>query len=1445
MSPSHAKHKELPHDLRQALESLSPHDHLCLIYETPEEWKNAVIPFIRIGIERGEKCIYVVDAHTAKEVQQYLKQEGIDVTKAEKSGQLTILHESEAYTKEGSFDPDRMIQFLISETRKAISEGYPALRVTGEMTWMLKGLPGSEKIIEYEAKLNRDLFPKYPCLAICQYDRRKFDPEIIKGVVLTHPLLIRGNKVYRNFYYIPTEEFLSVKRAETETSRLLNNLEKEAQIMKDLREKEQTLRESEERFARVAEQMHEMVWEVDAEGLYTYVSRGCELIMGYKPEEMIKKMHFYDHHPEEGRDAFKQAAFAIFERKEPFRELPNAVMTKDGREVWVSTNGIPMLDNQGNLIGYSGSDYDITDRLSAEQAGKRAEEALRQSEEKYRSIFENAVMGIFRTTPDGHYLSVNPAGARMYGYKSPEEMIQSVTDMAHQIYVHPEDRKRFKELLEISGFVEGFEAEHYSKDGSKIWASMNARIVRDTSGTILYYETTSGDITSRKRAEIALIESESKFKNLVEGSIAGVYIIQDGVFKYVNQRCAEIHGYTVEEMVGKLGVKETTLPDDLPIVEENIRKRLSGETVTVHFTFRVVGKDKKVVHIEVYGSSMMYQGKPAVIGTLLDITDLKKAEEELRSAHRQLFDIIDSLPDATFVIDRDKRVVAWNRAIEEMTGIPKEEMLGKGDYAYAIPFYGERRPITIDLLFETDVDIEKKYDFVHKIGNTYFAEAFIPGMYDGKGAYLWASASKLFDAKGNLIGAMESIRDITERKNAETLLWESEEKYRSIFENAVEGIFQTTPDGHFISVNPALAGMMGFDSPEQMIKTFTDIAKHHYVIPEERMRYRRLLEEQGFVKAFEAEVYRKDGSKIWISISARAMRDRSGRVDHYEGTIVDITSRKEAELAIQKAYQTTHSIIENAPFEVYIVNEEGLVEYAHIPMDRIAGIDIEQFNKINILNFPAYQNLGLADKIKSALRGIPFSMGPLEYITHHSNKRTIRKFTGVPIEEIDKRKVLVFVEDLTELKSAEEQLRKERETFFSIIENSPDSIILIGSDGRFNYVNPEFTHMTGYTIEDVPDGKQWFKKAFPDSKYRKLIIDAWREDLLLGRRGRNFEFKVACKDGQVKHIESRTTHMEDGSAVTVGTNVTELRRTERALQESEEKFRSLFENSRDAIYIATRDGRFIDVNQAFIELFGYTMVETSKLNAKIAYVTSEERERFKQAMKENDFIRDFEIKLKKKDGTVMDCLLTVAGKRDKDGKIYEYQGIVRDITERKKTEDMIKHMAFHDALTDLPNRALFNDRLAMAIAHAERFQERVAVMMLDLDKFKEVNDTHGHSVGDLLLQAVAGKLGKQTRKGDTIARMGGDEFMLIFTDLKQTDDVHAIAEKILEDFQNPVIIDNQVLPITISVGIAIYPDAGEDIDTLVKNADIAMYEAKKTGRNQYQFYPHTLSSGNK
>ena len=319
-------------------------------------------------------------------------------------------------------------------------------------------------------------------------------------------------------------------------------------------------------------------------------------------------------------------------------------------------------------------------------------------------------------------------------------------------------------------------------------------------------------------------------------------------------------------------------------------------------------------------------------------------------------------------------------------------------------------------------------------------------------------------------------------------------------------------------------------------------------------------------------------------------------------------------------------------------------------------------------------------------------MGPVEYISHFGSKKTIRNYTGIPFEEAGKRKAIIFVEDLTELKSAEELLHKEREMFFLTLENSPEGIMLIGKNGKFDYINPEFTNITGYTMEDIPDGKHWFKKAYPDPEYRELVMDEWKRDTLLGTRGKTVEFKVKCKDGNTKDIRFKTTHLGDGTAVTMLEDITGLREAEKARIESEERFRSLFESSRDAIYIASGNGRFIDVNQAFVELFGYTKNETLKQNAKVAYLTIEDRIRLKKAIKENNFVRDFEIKLKS--GTALlwiafDCYK----QKDENGKVIQYQGIVRDITEKKRTEEAIRYMAFMMRLTGLPNRSLFNDRL--------------------------------------------------------------------------------------------------------------------------------------------------------
>jgi len=180
--------------------------------------------------------------------------------------------------------------------------------------------------------------------------------------------------------------------------------------------------------------------------------------------------------------------------------------------------------------------------------------------------------------------------------------------------------------------------------------------------------------------------------------------------------------------------------------------------------------------------------------------------------------------------------------------------------------------------------------------------------------------------------------------------------------------------------------------------------------------------------------------------------------------------------------------------------------------------------------------------------------------------------------------------------------------------------------------------------------------------------------------------------------------------------------------------------------------------------------------------------------------------------------------------------LLYEVKQRKQAEEKMQQMAYHDSLTGLPNRKLFSDRLGIALAQAQRNKKEVGIAMLDLDKFKDVNDTLGHGVGDLLLKAAAERLSAALRKGDTVARIGGDEFVLILPDLKVVEDAINIAQKIVDGFRKPFLIDSHQLIVTTSIGIAVYPQDGTDKEILLKKADIAMYQVKDAERDGYQIY---------
>lgn len=353
--------------LLKAVEGLGFHDHLCLIYETQEEQFAAVVPFMRVGLERGEKCVYVADENTSDEVLEQMEKGGVDVARALETGAFRVLTKKDAYLKQGFFDPDWMINFLKETTDAAKAEGYAGLRVTGEMTWMLGGDQGSDRLIEYEAKLNY-FFPENDALAICQYNIGRFSPEIIMDVIRTHPLVIYRGQVCRNLYYISPEEMLLPNQGYLEISRLLYNILERERLEELNSQSENALCKMEQEFDEAERVGRTGSWEWDIENGKAAWSGGACRILGFDPgmapSDFNEHLKYYTR--ESARD-LEEAASNLLKTGQPYEiDLELACGGK-----WVIGRGVVKRAVDGRISGLRGSIIDIAGRKRAESAGVR------------------------------------------------------------------------------------------------------------------------------------------------------------------------------------------------------------------------------------------------------------------------------------------------------------------------------------------------------------------------------------------------------------------------------------------------------------------------------------------------------------------------------------------------------------------------------------------------------------------------------------------------------------------------------------------------------------------------------------------------------------------------------------------------------------------------------------------------------------------------------------------------------------------------------------------------------------------------------------------------------------------------------------------------------------------------------------------------------------------
>jgi diguanylate cyclase (GGDEF)-like protein/PAS domain S-box-containing protein len=311
----------------------------------------------------------------------------------------------------------------------------------------------------------------------------------------------------------------------------------------------------------------------------------------------------------------------------------------------------------------------------------------------------------------------------------------------------------------------------------------------------------------------------------------------------------------------------------------------------------------------------------------------------------------------------------------------------------------------------------------------------------------------------------------------------------------------------------------------------------------------------------------------------------------------------------------------------------------------------------------------------------------------------------------------------------------------------------------------------------------------------------------------------------------------------LGAVVTERKQVERDIRKSEKRYRLLFERNLAGVFRTTLTGRVVECNKAAASLFGYdSPEEVMAVAAADLYETASDREAFLTKLNSEKSVTNHEMRFRRKNGDSAWAMIN-ASLVDEESQIATIiEGTLVDITERKFAEEQVKTLAYYDALTGLPNRILLRDRLSTALATARRQKHKVALLFLDLDRFKIINDSLGHSVGDLLLQDVAARLKRFAREQDTVARLGGDEFLIVLTNIKDVPSIAVAAERFMEAMTTKFVIQGHSLSIGCSLGVSIFPENGADNETLIKNADAAMYSAKDGGRNNFRFFTADMNA---
>lgn len=908
--------------------------------------------------------------------------------------------------------------------------------------------------------------------------------------------------------------------------------------------------------------------------------------------------------------------------------------------------------------------------------------------------------------------------------------------------------------------------------------------------------------TEHKQAEEALHESQHQhpLSTLMSNLPGMAYRCRnhwDWTLEFVSEGCFSLTGYHRADLIDQqtISLTEITHPDDRDRVWNDVQAALrQSQPYQIEYRITTATGEQKWVWEQGYGLFSTTGELLAREGLITDITDRQQAEEELRASELKYRTLIERMNEGLAIVDNEDVIQFVNDRYCEILGYAKDELIGRNEQEFVVS--AADRNVLQAKSKRRKQGLYDKYEIQLK---------------HKSGATLWVlvSGSFVFDTEGKLMGSMGILCDITERKQAE--------EERKLLQTITQAISEV-PNFHsalFVALKKVCEA------------TSWDLG-------------------EAWVKSSESIVL--ECLTAWCSSKKSE-------------------ERQTADLELGTGQDSWQSPVPNPQSPVSLLLSEFRHQseaFTFAPGVGLPGRVWSSQQPEWIRDVSIEPNLSFARSHLAQECGLKAGFG----VPILANDQVLAVLTFFMFEsrQEDRRLVELISVVAAQLgavlqrKQTEAALQESQRRFASLIDSLPGIVFSCANNPEWSmtYLSEGCLTLTGYQSEELIGNRAVSFNAITHEDDLPKVLAAL-ETGVTQKQPYVVEYRIRTKSGQEKWVWEKGHGVFDNIGSVLGvegfiTDITERKRSEEALQQAESKYRSIFENALEGIFQTTSDGQYISANPALAGLYGYST--PTELMARLTdiehqlYVQPKRRTEFIRLLQENDAVSEFESQVYRKDSSVIWIAENARAVRSCDtGELLYYEGTVEDITERKRAKEQLHEQAFYDALTGLPNRALFMDRLSHTVERAKRHSKyRFAVLFLDLDRFKVVNDSLGHLVGDLLLVAIARRLEGCLRAEDTVARLGGDEFTILLENIEDVTHATRVAERIHQALKPPFNLDGHEVFTAASIGIVLSQEISGGICTnnydrpqdLLRDADTALYRAKALGKARYEVFDRTM-----